>query len=75
MPDNLSMPSTEVGLEKVDKPKKKRKKQVEEKTSEVSISNHGNDVKEEKGKQEAKGDFCLDLLVKSEQNQKSAEDE
>ncbi|KAK9910743.1 hypothetical protein M0R45_034692 [Rubus argutus] len=75
MPDNSSMPSTEVGLEKVDKPKKKRKKRVEEKTSEVSITNHGNDVKEDKGKQEAKGDFCLDLPVKSEQSQKSAEDE
>lgn len=76
MPGNLSMPSTEVGLEKVDKPKKKRKKRVEEKTAEVICTNHGNDVEEDKGKQdEAEGDFCLDLPVKSEQIQKSAKHE
>lgn len=74
-PDKL-MPSAEVGLVNGDKPKKKRKKRVEEKTSEVSCTNHGNDAKEDKGKQdEAKGDFCLDLPVESEQNQKSAKDE
>ncbi|KAM5554919.1 peptidyl-prolyl cis-trans isomerase FKBP43-like [Rosa sericea] len=71
LPDNLSLPSAEVGLGNSDKPKKKRKKRVEEKTAEVMCTNPGNDIKED----EAKGDFCLDLPLKSEQNQKSAKDE
>nr|XP_011469128.1 PREDICTED: peptidyl-prolyl cis-trans isomerase FKBP43 isoform X2 [Fragaria vesca subsp. vesca] len=71
MPDNLSLPSTEVGPGNSDKPKKKRKKRVEEKTAEVICTNPGNDVQEN----EAKGNLCLDPPVKSEQNQKSAKDE
>ncbi|PRQ57641.1 putative peptidylprolyl isomerase [Rosa chinensis] len=71
MPDNLSLLSAEVGLGNSDKPKKKKKKRVEEKTAEVICTNPGNDIKED----EAKGDFCLDPPLKSEQNQKSAKDE
>ncbi|XP_050386092.1 peptidyl-prolyl cis-trans isomerase FKBP43 [Argentina anserina] len=71
MPDNLSLLSTEVGHGKSDKPKKKRKKRVDEKTAEVIFTDPGNDVKEK----EAKADFCLEPPVKSEQNQKLANDE
>ncbi|KAL6124389.1 hypothetical protein ACLB2K_076902 [Fragaria x ananassa] len=72
MPDDLSLPSTEVGPGRnSDKPKKKRKKRVEEKTAEVICTNPGNDVQEN----ETKGNLCLDPPVKSEQNQKSAKDE
>ncbi|XP_016649834.1 PREDICTED: peptidyl-prolyl cis-trans isomerase FKBP53 isoform X3 [Prunus mume] len=75
VPDNFSKPLTEVIPENGERPKKKRRKRVEEKTCEVVSTNPDNVVKEDKGQQdESKGDMCQDLPVRSEQNQKSAKD-
>lgn len=75
VPDNFSKPLTEVIPENGERPKKKRRKRVEEKTCEVVSANPDNVVKEDKGQQdESKGDMCHDLPVRSEQNQKSAKD-
>ncbi|VVA24998.1 PREDICTED: peptidyl-prolyl cis-trans isomerase [Prunus dulcis] len=75
VPDNFSKPLTEVVPEYGERPKKKRRKRVEEKTCEVVSTNPDNVVKEDKGQQdESKGDMCQDLPVRSEQNQKSAKD-
>lgn len=75
VPDNFSKPLTEVVPENGERPKKKRRKRVEEKTCEVVSTNPDNVVKEDKGQQdESKGGMCQDLPVRSEQNQKSAKD-